>query len=75
LDKLLAIKAEFCPTNNNCSWDNKTKQDITDAISSLVTALSYFEVNDGNHLKTNKGLSFYDKVTSTVNDIFIPEQS
>jgi hypothetical protein len=70
LDKLLAIKAEFCPTNNNCSWDNKTKQDITNAISSLVTALGYFEVNDGNHLKTNKGLSFYDKVTSAVNYIY-----
>jgi hypothetical protein len=70
LDKLLAIKAEFCPTNNNCSWNNKTKQDINNAISSLNTALTYFVVNDGNHLKTNKGLSFYDKITTTVNDIY-----
>jgi hypothetical protein len=70
LDELLAIKAEFCPTNNSCSWDNKTKQDINNAISSLTTALGYFVVNDGNHLKTNKGLSFYDRVTSAVNDIY-----
>ena len=63
LDELLAIKAEFCPSNNNCSWPNKTKKDINNAISYLNTALGYFESNDGNHLKTNKGLNFYDKVT------------
>jgi hypothetical protein len=27
-------------------------------------------VNDGNHLKTTKGLSFYAKITSAVNDIY-----
>ena len=69
LNKLLDIKAQFCPTNNNCSWDNNTKKDINDAISFISTALSYFEP-DGNHLKTNKGLNFYDKVTSAVNDIY-----
>ena len=69
LDELLAIKAEFCPSNNNCSWSNKTKKDINNAISYLNTALGYFETNDGNHLKTNKGLSFYDKVSKAVNKI------
>ncbi len=70
LDELLAIKAEFCPSNNNCSWPNKTKKDINNAISYLNTALGYFESNDGNHLKTNKGLNFYDKVTDAVNKIY-----
>jgi hypothetical protein len=69
LDELLALKAEFCPTNNSCSWDNNTKKNINNAISYLQTALTYFEA-DGNHLKTNKGLSFYDKVTSAVNNIY-----
>jgi hypothetical protein len=70
LNELLAIKAEFCPTNNNCSWDNQTKQNINNAISYINTALGYFEVNDGNHLKTTKGLSFYAKITSSVNNIY-----
>ncbi len=70
LDKLVEIKSEFCPTNNNCSWPNKTKKDVNDAISALNSALGYFVSNDGNHLKTNKGLNFYDKVTSAVNDIY-----
>ncbi len=69
LDELLAIKEEFCPSNKNCSLSSKEKKDINDAISFLSTALTYFE-NDGNHLKTNKGLNFYDKVTSAVNDIY-----
>ena len=69
LDELHAIKAQFCPSNNNCSWDNNTKKNINNAISYTTTALGYFE-NDGNHLKTNKGLSFYDKVTSAVNNIY-----
>jgi hypothetical protein len=69
LDELLALKAEFCPTNNNCSWNNKTKSDLNGAISLITTALTYFET-DGNHLKTNKGLSFYDKITSSVNLIY-----
>ena len=46
-----------------------TKKDINNAISYLKTALTYFEA-DGNHLKTNKGLNFYDKVTSAVNKIY-----
>ncbi|MCW9097493.1 MAG: T9SS type A sorting domain-containing protein, partial [Ignavibacteriaceae bacterium] len=61
-------KEEFCPTNNNCSWDNNTKRDINNAISYITTALTYFE--DDNHLKTNKGLNFYDKITSSVNLIY-----
>jgi hypothetical protein len=69
LDELVALKAEFCPTNNNCSWDNNTKRDINNSISYLTTALTYFEA-DGNHLKSNKGLNFYDKVTSAVNNIY-----
>jgi hypothetical protein len=68
LNELLAIKAEFCPTNNNCSWDNNTKQDINNAISYITTALTYFQ--DDNHLKTNKGLNFYDKITSSINLIY-----
>jgi hypothetical protein len=35
----------------------------------ITTALSYFEA-DGNHLKTRKGLSFYDNMTAAVNDIY-----
>ncbi len=69
LDELLAIKEEFCPSNNNCSLGSKEKKDINNAISFLSTALTYFE-NDGNHLKTNKGLNFYDKVTSAANEIY-----
>ncbi|MGB5531447.1 MAG: T9SS type A sorting domain-containing protein, partial [Ignavibacteriaceae bacterium] len=69
LNELLALKEQYCPANNNCSWDNNTKRNINNAISYLTTALTYFEA-DGNHLKVNKGLSFYDKVTSAVNDIY-----
>ena len=60
---------EYCPANNNCSLDNKTKKNLNGAISSISSALGYFE-SDGNHLKTNKGLSFYDKITSAVNNIY-----
>ena len=60
---------QYCPPNNNCSLDNTTKRNINSAISLITTALTYFEA-DGNHLKTSKGLSFYDKITSAVNDIY-----
>jgi hypothetical protein len=60
---------EYCPANNNCSLDNNTKRNLNGAISSIETALSFFEA-DGNHLKERKGLSFYDKITSAVNDIY-----
>ncbi|NNJ53297.1 MAG: T9SS type A sorting domain-containing protein, partial [Ignavibacteriaceae bacterium] len=69
LDSLLALRAQYCPSNNNCSWDNNTKKDFNNAISYLETALGYFEP-DGNHLKSNKGLNFYDKVTSATNKIY-----
>jgi hypothetical protein len=68
-NELSALKARFCPTNNNCLWDNNTKKSINNAISYLFSALGYFEA-DGNHLKTNKGLTFYSKVTSAVNEIY-----
>jgi hypothetical protein len=69
LYELLALQEQYCPSNNNCSWNNSTKKDINNAISYLETALTYFEA-DGNHLKTNKGLNFYDKVTSATNKIY-----
>ena len=43
---------------------------MNSAISLIETALTYFERNDGNHLKTKKGLNFYDNITSAVNDIY-----
>jgi hypothetical protein len=69
LDELNEIMNEYCPANNNCSLDNNTKKDIKGAISLISSALGYFE-NDGNHLKTKKGLDFYDNITKAVNDIY-----
>ncbi|MFN2127115.1 MAG: T9SS type A sorting domain-containing protein, partial [Anaerolineales bacterium] len=69
LDELNAIMAAYCPANNNCSLDKNTKRDINSAISLISQALGYFEA-DGNHLKSNKGLSFYDNITQSVNDIY-----
>jgi hypothetical protein len=69
LDELISIMDTYCKNNNNCSLDRNTKRDINSAISLLGTALTYFEA-DGNHLNTKKGLSFYDKITSAVNDIY-----
>jgi hypothetical protein len=69
LNELLKIKEEYCPSKNNCSLDKNTKRNINGAISLITTALTYFE-NDGNHLKTKKGLNFYANVTSAVNDIY-----
>ena len=69
LDELNAIMAEYCPANNNCSLEKNTKRDINSAISLISQALAYFEA-DGNHLKSNKGLSFYDNITQSVNAIY-----
>jgi len=68
LDILEQIKSDYCPTNNNCSLNNHDKRALNNAIGYLVSALGYFE--DGNHLKTKKGLNFYDKITRTVNKIY-----
>jgi hypothetical protein len=70
LDELYEIKTEYCPSNNNCSWDKNTQRDIEGAISLLETALTYFEKNDGDHLKSRKGLNFYDNITDAVNDLY-----
>jgi hypothetical protein len=69
LDELLDIMDSYCPSRQQCSLDNNTKKNLNDAISLIETALGYFE-NDGNHLKTKKGLNFYDNITSAVNDIY-----
>jgi len=67
--QLNTIMNTYCPNPpQECDLDNKTKRDISDARSLINTALGYF-LND-NHLKTNKGLTFYDKITSAVNDIY-----
>jgi hypothetical protein len=70
INELNAIMDEYCVSNKNCSLDKNTKRDIESAISLLETALSYFEDSDGDHLKTRKGLDFYDNVTAAVNDIY-----
>jgi hypothetical protein len=63
------IMDEYCPGGNQgCNLDNNTKKNINSARSLISAALGFFE--DGNHLKLNKGLSFYDKITSAVNDIY-----
>jgi hypothetical protein len=63
--------AMYCPGGSGgCDLDNNTKRDINNAISLLSTALDYFEQGDGNHLKTTKGLSFYDKVTTAANKTY-----
>jgi hypothetical protein len=69
LAELKAIITKYCPSNNNCNLDNTTKKNINSAISLISTALTYFGT-DGNHLKTNKGLSFYANLTSAVNNIY-----
>ena len=52
-----------------CLLPNNTKRDLRNAKDYLKTAIdNYFE--NGDHLKTNKGLNFYDKVTSSVNKIY-----
>jgi len=57
-----------------CSLSNKNKRDVNSAIGYLETALEWFVVeppdDDGNHLKTTKGLKFYDKITRAVNKIY-----
>ena len=70
MNNLLAIMAEYCPSNHNCSLDNNTKRDLNNAISLLSTALGYFKTNDNDRLKSNKGLSFYDNLTSATNKIY-----
>ncbi len=70
LNNLLGIMSEYCPSNRNCSLDNNTKSNLNNAISLLSTALGYFQPNDDNRLKTNKGLSFYDNLTSATNKIY-----
>jgi hypothetical protein len=70
LDELNEIMEEYCPSNNNCSLDRNTKRNINSAISQIETALTYFESGDGDHLKTKKGLNFYDNITAAVNDIY-----
>ena len=70
LDILKQIMLDFCPNPpQNCSLTNKDKRDINNAIGYIETALGYFE-DDGNHLKTNKGLKYYDKITRAVNKIY-----
>jgi hypothetical protein len=69
LNLLVGIMQTYCPGNQNCSLDINTKKNINNAISYLNTALEYFE-SDGNHLKVNKGLSFYANITSAVNKIY-----
>ena len=70
LNELIAIMDQYCPSKNDCSLDRNTKKDINSAISLIATALNYFESDDGDHLKTNKGLDFYDNLTAAVNDIY-----
>jgi hypothetical protein len=70
LDNLLAIMDEYCPANNNCSLDNNTKKDLNNAISLLNSALGYFQPNDDDRLKTNKGLTCYDNLTTATNKIY-----
>ena len=59
----------YCESAKACSLDKNTQRDINDAITLISTALDYFEA-DGDHLKDRKGLTFYDKITSAVNDIY-----
>jgi hypothetical protein len=68
LDELLAIENEYCPSRNECTLDNNTKKNLSNAISLISTALTYFD--DGNHLDSKKGLNFYDKITDAVNRIY-----
>ncbi len=70
LDNLNWIMSHYCPSNNNCSLDNNTKKDLNNAISLLESALTYFQSNDNDRLKTNKGLSFYDNLTTASNKIY-----
>jgi hypothetical protein len=69
LEYLQDIMTEYCPDRKNCSLDKNAERDISNAISLIETALTYFE-NDGDHLKTRKGLDFYDNMTSAVNRIY-----
>jgi hypothetical protein len=68
-------KAELEAIVANNNLDNNTKRNINRAIGKLLATLdpnpnkAFFEV-DGNHLKDNKGLSFYDNITSSVNYIY-----
>ena len=69
LNELQGILQDYCASKQNCSLDNNTKKNINAAISLISTALGYFD-NDGNHLQVKKGLSFYDNITTAVNDIY-----
>jgi hypothetical protein len=69
LEELMTIMDEYCPSRQECTLDNNTKRNITEAISLIQTALGFFEA-DGNHLKIKKGLNFYDNMTAAVNDIY-----
>jgi hypothetical protein len=68
-DLLLAIINNYCPDKKNCRLDKNTANNINSAISLIHSALGYFG-SDDNHLNTRKGLSFYDNITSGVNDIY-----
>jgi parallel beta-helix repeat protein len=70
LDNLNAIMDQYCSSRTNCSLDNNTKKDLNNAISSLESALGYFINGDGNRLKTNKGLTFYDNLTTASNKTY-----
>jgi hypothetical protein len=74
LQELLYIMDTYCLNPpQDCELDNNTKRDINNAITLLTDALEYFVTvpeDDDNRLKTNKGLTFYDKVTTAVNKIY-----
>jgi hypothetical protein len=66
--KLEDIMEEYCSSKKDCSLDKNTERNLNSAISLINTALGFFA--DGDKLKATKGLSFYDKITSAVNDIY-----
>jgi hypothetical protein len=69
-NNLTGIISQYCPTNNNCTLNSNTKKDINNAISYLSASLTYFLSGDGNHLKVNKGLTFYANLSSAVNKVY-----
>jgi len=70
LDNFNWIMSHYCPSNNNCSLDNNTKNNLNNAISLLNSCLGYFKTGDNDRLKTNKGLTFYGNLSSATNKTY-----
>jgi hypothetical protein len=70
LDKLTGNMNKYCASSTTCTLDKTTSKNITTAISLIQSSIGYFQT-DGNHLITNKGLTFFSNITAAVIDIYL----